>query len=309
MPASQATPQRGTSRSVKQYDFRSPDKFSKDRVRAFQSLHDGFAQRLGSSWSAYLRSTVRTRITSVDQVTYGEFVRGLPDITVIAIFSAPPLSGVALLEIHPDLAFPMIDRLLGGTGQPLHTLRALTEIERTLAESLIQKALGLLAESWQDILELQPLVECMKMNLTFTPVMAENEAALRITMEVSLNDKTGRVCLLFPATFLEGAMSKFSAQAWMNGANRQATPAETWQHNMRDVPLSLTVCLGRVNLPLRELTHLQVGDVIPLSQDISQPIPIVVDQAVKFLGRVGTLRRNLAVVITDVVQDEESSSL
>lgn len=306
MPTAQGTPHGSVPRSVKQYDFRSPDKFSKDQVRAFQSLHDGFARLLAASWSAYLRATVRVRVTSVDQVTYGEFVRSLPDIAVITIFSAAPLKGVGIFQMALDIAFPIIDRLLGGTGEASQSNRELTEIERAIIEGVLEKALQNLAEAWQGLLELQTNIEGLEMNLQFTPITAENEATLLIKMEVSINDKVGVMNLCFPAIFLEDVMPKLSTQAWMSGPARQSVShAEAWQQNLRDVRLPLIVSLRDVQLPLRDLANLQPGDVIILNHGIHEPVFVSIGQETRFLGQVGTVRRALAVRLTEVVKTEE----
>jgi flagellar motor switch protein FliM len=306
MSAAQVTPRGGVHRPVKQYDFRSPDKFSKDQVRAFQSLHEGFARLLAASWSAHLRATVRVRVTSVDQVTYGEFVRSLPDITVITIFSASPLKGVGILQMTSDVAFPIIDRLLGGTGDPLHSNRELTEIERAIIEGVLDKALQNLAEAWQGLVELKTNIEGLEMNLQFTPITAENEATLLITMEVSINDKVGMMSLCFPAIFLEGVMPKLSTQVWMSGHTRQTiSHTDTWQQNLRDVRLPLIVSLHDIQLPLREVANLQPGDVIVLNHGIHEPVSVSVGQEVRFRGQVGTVRRHLAVRLTEVVKSAE----
>lgn len=306
MSAAQGTFHSGVHRPVKQYDFRSPDKFSKDQVRAFQSLHDGFARLLAASWSAHLRATVRVRVTSVDQVTYGEFVRSLPDITVITIFSAAPLKGVGILQMTSDIVFPIIDRLLGGAGETIEGNRELTEIERAVIEGVLDKALQDLAEAWQGLLELKVNIEGLEMNLQFTPLTAENEATLLISMEVSINDKVGRMNLCFPAVFLEGVMPKLSTQAWMSGYTRPtASHADTWQQNLRDVRLPLVVSLRDIQLPLRELANLQPGDVIALNHGIQEPVFVFVGQEAKFRGLVGTVRRNLAVRLTEVLRQEE----
>ncbi|MCS6861901.1 MAG: flagellar motor switch protein FliM [Abditibacteriales bacterium] len=306
MSAAQEAPLSGARRSVKQYDFRRPDKFSKDQVRAFQSLHDGFARLLAAAWSAHLRATVRARVTSVDQVTYGEFVRSLPDITVIAIFSAAPLKGVGILQLSADIAFSIIDRLLGGTGTPLHNNRELTEIERAIIEGVLDKALQNLAEAWQGLVELKTNIEGLEMNLQFTPITAENEATLLITMEISINDKVGTMSLCFPAIFLEGVMPKLSTQAWMSGPTRQAVSyVETWQQNLRDVRLPLIVSLRDIQLPLRELANLQPGDVVVLNHGIQEPVSVSIGREIRFRGQIGTVRRHLAVQLTEVVKQEE----
>jgi flagellar motor switch protein FliM len=304
--AEQGPSQRSVPQSVKPYDFRSPDKFSKDQVRAFQSLHEGYARALGASWSASLRSTVRVRVMSVEAVTYGDFVHALPPVTVISIFSAPPLRGVALLEMRPEVAFPMIDRLLGGTGEPLPQARELTEIERTLVGSVIERSLHNLAETWQGLVEMKPQLEGMEMNLEFTPIMAENEAVLLIQMEVSVNDHVGQVSLCLPAIFLEDALPKLTTQAWMSGASRHsAAQAVAWQENLREVALPVIAYLGKAQLPLADVMNLREGDVILLDQNIKRPIEIALDQEKKFFGHAGTVGRNLAVQVTEVVRNDE----
>ena len=118
------------TRKIKIYDFKRPDKFSKEQIRTVQIMHETFARLTTTSLSAQLRSLVHVHVATVDQLTYEEFIRSIPTPTTLAVINMDPLKGNAVLEIDPAITFSMIDRLFGGTGAVTgNKSRDLTDIE------------------------------------------------------------------------------------------------------------------------------------------------------------------------------------
>ena len=147
-PAATAT--RGRRSAVdamrRRYNFRRPDRVSKEQLRSLHFLHDRFALNLSTSLSAFLRAMTEVSIVSVEQFAYSEFLMSLPDPTAFYAVAMPPLDGVGALELNPSVAFTMVDRMLGGTGQTPAPNRALTEIEQNVLDSVVKLLLEHLTE-------------------------------------------------------------------------------------------------------------------------------------------------------------------
>src|SRR3569623_2034675 len=136
------------------YDFKRPERVGKDQMRALQSLHEGFGRNFGAALSALLRSIVEVKLTSVDQLTYSEFVFSLENPTCFNLLKAAPLEGNLILDINPSILYPIIDRLLGG-GRETSALarRPLTEIELRLVRRITDLFLEELHRAWENVLE------------------------------------------------------------------------------------------------------------------------------------------------------------
>ncbi|MBC7240081.1 MAG: flagellar motor switch protein FliM, partial [Chloroflexi bacterium] len=183
------------TRKIKVYDFRRPDKFSKDQIRGLQMIHESFARILTTNLSARVRSVVQMKVVSVDQVTYEEFTRSLFNPTVLVLFSLEPLEGTSVLEINPALMFSIIDRLLGGRGEPLKKPRELTDIEITVVKRLIDDFLLALQEAWGHIVELRLKVEGLENNPQFVQVAPPNDMTAVVTIDTKIGEVEGMMNL------------------------------------------------------------------------------------------------------------------
>ena len=162
-------------RQVTLYDFKRPNRVSKEQLRAFRGIHDKMARSLSSQISAIMRSIVEIQLHSVDQMTYGEFLMSLPSPTSFNVFSMKPLDGTGVLEINPSIAFPMIDRLLGGKGDPYESTREFSDIELNLLDTILRQMMQNLKGTSSTITEIFPNV-----NVTESSPNAVQTVALNV---------------------------------------------------------------------------------------------------------------------------------
>src|SRR5205085_10818978 len=141
-----------SNRNIAAYDFKRPERVSKDQMRALEALHESFAGSFGASLSGFLRTIIETRVASCEQLTYNEFIRSLPSPTCFNVLRVPPLTGQTCLEISPLIVYPIIDRLLGGNSpETFIPQRALTNIEQRLVGRITERALASLTEAWNHL--------------------------------------------------------------------------------------------------------------------------------------------------------------
>lgn len=285
--------------NVRRYDFRVPDKFPKDVLRQINHLHDGMARTLTTQLSAQLRATVRVEDARAEQRTYQEFVREASDPAILAAFSAEPLLGSALLEVEPAIAFPMIDRLLGGPGAAHGPLRPVTEIELGVIHRVLQAVLDTWRDAWSHISALRPRILGVETNPLFTQLVAPTEIVLAVTLVCGLGRQEGRIRLCFPYAMIEPLLQRLASRQWAATASEAPGSREDQlRSGLAAVLVPVSVEIGRLRLPLRRILALRPGDLLPLGVPAGAPAQLQVQGRPKFTGRLGRQGGRLALQVT-----------
>ena len=203
------------TRKIKLYDFKRPDKFSKEQIRTVSVMHETFARLTTTSLSAQLRTLVQVHVASVDQLTYEEFTRSIPSPTTLAVINMDPLKGNAVLEIDPSITFSMIDRLFGGKGVTSMTnnkVRELTDIEQSVMEGIIVRILANMREAWTQVIDLRPRLGQIETNPQFAQIVPPSEMAVLVTLETKFAEVEGMINFCIPYLTIEPIISKLSSQ-------------------------------------------------------------------------------------------------
>jgi flagellar motor switch protein FliM len=288
------------------YDFKRPERVGKEQMRALQTLHEGFGRNFGAALSALLRSIVELKLTSVDQLTYSEFVFSLENPTCFNLLKAEPLEGNLILDINPSILYPIIDRLLGGgrEGGPL-ARRPLTEIELRLVSRITGLFLDELHHAWENVLDLKLEVVQVESNPQLIQIVPPNEVVVLISFELSIGELRGMMNLCIPYNSIERIGGRLSANSWSAYGRRQATPESIAQIG-RQVCTSLvelTVRLAQTRISTGELVGLRVGDIIATQRDVHDPVVVSVEGIPKFRARLGAFKGNKAIRIESAVEN------
>jgi flagellar motor switch protein FliM len=296
-----------TERKVKVYDFKRALRFSKDQIRGLTRIHENYARLLTTYFSAQLRTFVQITVASVDQLPYDEFIRSIPKMTILNIFEAPPLEGRMVLEVNPNIAYTMLDRLLGGQGAIPEKMGALTEIETTVMERVFSKALDTFHEAWKQIIELDPYQEGLEMNPQFMQIVSPNEIVVVISFSTKIGDTTGMINLCLPHVVLEPIMTKLSGQYWFSKQKKTRDEEERLrvEERVKTAKLPIIAEMGTATISVRDFLQLQKGDVIQLDQSLDNKLKIKVGNHLKFLGQPGTQKGRVAVQIDEVIEEGE----
>ncbi len=290
---------------IRNYDFKRPNKFSKDQIHSLQNVFDNFCRSLTTYLSGNLHTMIEGKVTSIEQITYDEFIRSLPNPTILGIFKLAPLDGSLLMEINPTLAFAMVDRLLGGQGLSTEKNRDLTEIERTIIEKRLTAIIELIGESWKEVSDLESQFVAMETNPQFTQIVAPNEMVLLITMEVKIGETIGLINVCLPYLVLEPILDKlstlflFSTQAKVDSPEQR----EAIRKKIQWAKVDVSAYLGQTEILVRELLELAPGDVIPLDQPVQGPLSIYVGSFEKFRAIPGVEGEHLAVQVIDTIEE------
>lgn len=266
------------------YDFRRPDRISKEHVRSLQFLHDRFARNVSTSLSAYLRAVTDVKIVSVEQFTYGEFLLSVPDPTAFYALALQPVEGLGALELNPAVAFTMIDRMLGGSGQGVTVNRGLTEIEQNVIDSVVKLLLENLTVTWQQFTPVQFRIHSRETRPQMLQVAAPNEAMIRLVFDLRIGDARGMLNLCIPTTVLDSLGAR-CAPTW-HRTHRRASADElaALYDNLGRVPMKVSASLA-TTLSARDLLRLRPGDVISLGLPLHHPISVKVGAMDQFEGR------------------------
>jgi flagellar motor switch protein FliM len=270
--------------TVTPYNFRRPDRISKDQIRSIQLLHERFARNATTSLAAYLRTITELTVLSVEQYSYAEFLMSLPDPTAFYAIGMPPLEEVGALEMSPSVAFTIVDRRLGGSGQTETPERALTEIEQNIIDSVVKLLLDHLTEIWRGIIsDVTFFIQGRETRPQMLQMTGRNEVVLVLAFDLKVADVRGLLHVCVPASVVEATGSNF-LQSWHH-AQREATVEERrWLiENLGRVQVSIASVL-ETKLRARELLALGRGDVVTLSVPTAQPIDVRVNERTKFRG-------------------------
>jgi flagellar motor switch protein FliM len=294
-----------THKKVRIYDFKRPNKFSKDQIHSLQNIFEKYCRALTTYFAGHLHSVIDTKVLSVEQITYDEFIRSLPNPTILALFTLNPLEGTVLLEMSSSLAFSVVERLLGGIGQDLEKNRDLTEIERTIIEHRLAQMISLLQEAWEEVYPINPQFAALETNPQFTQIVAPNEMIVLVTIQVKIGEMAGMINICLPYLVLEPILNKlntlflFSAQSRVNSSEN----AGMIRRKIEWAKVEMIAFLGDTEILVKDLLNLAPGDVIPLTQNVQEPLPIYVGNFVKFKGLPGLHGEHLAVQLVETIKD------
>ncbi len=294
---------------IKMYDFRRPDKFSKDQIRTIEMMHESFARHFGADLSGYIRTIAEVTVTSVKQLTYSEYIEKVPNPTSIAVFSLEPLKGLAIFEINPSIIFPIIDRVLGGQGEAISKPRELTDLEQAIVGKIIEKGFLNLKDSWHRIVDFDPEIKARETNPQFVQIVAPNEMCLNLNFEIKIKEHVGAMSMCLPYMVIEPVLYKLSAKQWFTLSKEDMSP-ETQQildDKVKHTWVPLYVNLGGTSLKMKEVIDLRKGDIIKLETNAKDDLLVTVENKPMFYAKIGTKGKKKAVKISSIIKKNDTS--
>lgn len=287
------------------FDFRRPDRIAKSQVRAIHMLHENFVRNLASSLAAYLRAYLTVNLISVEQLSYGEFLEGLPSPTCLVSMSLRPYDGNALAELNPSLIFPIIEIILGGKGRSAVAFkREITEIEQSLLETFFRIIMNDLKEAWKGVTFIDFKIDRVATEPQMLQILAPNEAVVAVAIEIRVGDNSGTLNIAIPSINIKMIGQKFDQQ-W---SLRKTEPTEAEQQRVlsliRDSYATVDARLRGPDLTVRDLLDLQPGDLLRFDYRIDQLLDCEINSISKFRGRVVNSNRKKAFLVESMPQSK-----
>ncbi len=297
-----------SNRQITLYDFKRPNRVSKEQLRAFRGIHDKMARSISSQISAIMRSIVEIQLHSVDQMTYGEFLMSLPNPTSFNVFSMKPLEGNGVLEINPSIAFPMLDRILGGKGEPFEASREFSDIELSLFETILKVMMATLREAWGPVAELYPQVESKESSPNVVQIVAQNEIVVMVVMEIIIGHSSGMMNICYPVIALEPILPKLASRDLMlNETSSKKSRNQELQVLLGGAHVNVDVNLGYAELSLMELLDIKEGDILRLNIPADDVVSVSVDGKERFIAEMGLHRFRKSIKITQKIDTEKDA--
>jgi flagellar motor switch protein FliM len=285
------------------YDFKRPERVSKDQMRALEALHEGFGRNFSVALSGYLRTIVEVSVASIEQLTYSEFIHSLPNPTCFNLLKAEQLDGQLCLEISPLIIYPIIDRLLGGSNADLFIpQRPLTQIEQRLVQRITDRATHYLSEAWSNLTPMTFTVQDFESNPQLVQIVPPNETVVVIGFELKMGNRAGTMSLCVPYNVIEPIMGTLASQNWFSYQRRglQDDHLRKLTGNVQNAPIEVRGFLAQTSISVDELLSLQVGDVLTTEKPSDGEVLIQVEGRNKFVGRIGQFRGSRAIRITRI---------
>jgi flagellar motor switch protein FliM len=302
-PAQQQASPKGTKTQldVAVYDFKRPERVSKDQMRALETLHEGFGRNFGAAISGYLRTIIEVSVAHIEQLTYSEFVHSLPNPTCFNLLKAEQLDGQLCLEISPLIIYPIIDRLLGGSNADLFIpQRPLTQIEQRLVQRITDRATQHLSEAWSNLTPVTFTVHDFESNPQLAQIVPPNETVVVIGFELKMGNRAGTMSLCIPYNVIEPIMGVLAAQNWFSYHRKggQEDHARKLKTNIEGAPVEVRAFLAQTTITMNDLMSLAVGDCITTGRNCGAEVLVQVEGQNKFVGQIGQFRGTRAVRVT-----------
>jgi flagellar motor switch protein FliM len=281
-------------KKILKYNFKRPDRISKNQIRSLHFVHDRFARNFSSSISAYMRTVVEISLENIVQISYAEFLNTVSDPTCYAAISLKPLDGIAAIEITPALVFPMIDRLLGGSGQSMTNTRPMTEIEQSIMQNVLKLMVDNLRESWRPVYAIEVALTATETHPHMVQVTSPNEMVIHFQFQTRMRETLAKMHLAIPTLLLEPIVHIFDQE---ESSRRKIVQDGTMMHQLRHIPVNVSIDTGETTFPMESLLSLQVGDTLVLDQREQWPVVIKISGKDKLYakGQIDSTRKAFVV--------------
>ena len=294
-------------KQVKNYDFSRPTKFSKEHLRTLEIIFEHYSRLVSTNLPVYLRKNVQVSVASSETVTFSEFSNALSNPSVLGIINFAPLNGNIIIEIATNLCYAMLDRMLGGSGQPLEKSREFSDIELTILQKLLVMFTQLLREPWKNVVDISPVLSRLETNPQLAQVIAPSDMIAIVTLNMKIGDVEGMLNICLPFFTLEDVMDKLNTKYWFSTMqeNHDEHYEEYIESMIRRVDVPIKAVLGKSTISVSDFLNLQVGDCIRLDSRVDTDMEVYVGNIKKFTALPGTEKDSYAVQITSVIREEE----
>ena len=295
------------SAKVKEYDFSKPAKFSKEHLRTIEIIFEHFGRLLSSNLPAYLRKNVQIEVMNSEAVIYSEFSNALSNPVLLGVVNMSPLQGNIIIEMATNIGYTIIDRLLGGMGEPLEKNREFSEIELSILERIFNIIISLLREPWKNVVEIEPYLERIETNSQFAQIISPTEMIAIVTININIGGVEGLMNICLPFMTLEDVMDKLNTKYWFSTMQNkdESSYADVIETAINKALVPVSAYLGKSQITVIDFVNLQVGDIIKLDKSVEDELDVYVGNIVKFKALPGSFSDNYAVKITEIYREEE----
>lgn len=291
---------------IRKHDFRRASKFAKDHIKTLNIINENYSTLATNYLSGYLRTLVQIDLITVEALPYNDFSSSVSNPAIMGVVDFLPLNGQIVYEIAPAVAYALVDRILGGTGNPMEKIRDFTEIELAIIERILIQLLNIMKEPWQNVIQLKPRLDRIETNVQFAQIISENEMVALVTLSATIGDTEGMINICIPHMVVEPILSKLSTKYWfsMEKENKGESRSHI-EEGIKKTKIPVKALLGKTVITVQEFLELEKGDVLTLDTPINGDLKVVVGKYPRFYGTPGVKKNRVAVKIGGVTEGEE----
>ena len=291
---------------VKNYDFARPSKFSKEHLRTMEIIFEHYGRLLSTNLPIFLRKNIQVEVMNSEAVTYMEFSNSLSNPVLLGIVDFSPLEGNIIVEMASNLGFAMVDRMLGGVGEPLDKVRDFSEIELLIIERVMTSCVELLREPWENVLDVHPRLERIETNSQFAQIISPSEMIAIVTLNIKIGDVEGLMNICLPFITLEPVMDKLNTKFWYSSQKEKAGAnfSDTVESLISKAKIPVKAVLGNSVITVADFSQLQVGDIVKLDTKVDEELDVFVGDIRKFAALPGASGKEYAVRVTQIIREE-----
>lgn len=303
--------EKSSETKYRKYDFSSPRKFTKDRIKMLHSVYENYARIINTRLNGWLRTNCEITVESVEEQHYYEFSNALSEGDVLGmadvLFKGKTHEIPVMIYLGTAAALSMMDRLMGGEGD-LEDMQltdySFTDLELRLYEDIVTELVSVMGTGWENYTSIDFKYNRTDVNPTMNQIMGLDEIVMIIDMKLKFPNVTGRMSICLPGEMLStvfGEISRENPTRRVGGEDK----SEEILESLRDTELEISAQLGQTQLSLRDIYHLNVGDVIDIGIVKDSEIYLEIGGYKWFAGHLGTFNKNLAVKIDSICYQEE----
>lgn len=292
---------------VKNYDFARPSKFSKEHLRTLEIIFEHYGRLLSTNLPVYLRKNVQVEVMNSEAVTYSEFSNALSNPVLLGIVNFAPLQGNIIIEMASNLGYTIVDRMLGGRGEPMDKVREFSEIELLIIERIMIVCVNLLKEPWENVVDIHPRLERIETNSQYAQIISPSEMIAIVTINLKIGEVEGLMNICLPFLTLEDVIDKLNTKYWYSNMQEQDDTdyTETIESLIQRAKLPVKAVLGNSLISVSDFATLQRGDIIRLDRKVDDELDVYVGNIRKFTALPGSSGDKYAVRITSVIREEQ----
>ncbi len=294
-------------KSVKNYDFARPSKFTKDHLRTLEIIFENYGRLLSTNLPAYLRKNIQVEVMNAEANTYSEFSNALSNPVLLGVVNFAPLENNIIIELAANLGFTIVDRMLGGGGAPLTKNRDFTEIELIILEKILDVCTNLLVEPWENVVAVEPKLERIETNSQFAQFISPSEMTAIVTMNIKIGSIEGLMNICIPYSCVEPVIDKLNTKYWYS--NMKEHDSGSYQSSIENIidraKIPVRAMLGRSSISVNDFMNIQIGDVIKLGTKVDDELDVYVGNIKKFHALPGATSDSYAVRVTSIIREEQ----
>ena len=294
-------------KQVKEYDFARPSKFSKEHLRTLEIIFEHYGRLLSTNLPVYLRKNVQVEVMNSEAVTYSEFSNALSNPVLLGIVNFAPLQGNIIIEMASALGYTIVDRMLGGRGDPMDKVREFSEIELLIIERIMIVCVNLLREPWENVVDIHPRLERIETNSQYAQIISPSEMFAIVTINMKIGDVEGLMNICLPYITLEDVIDKLNTKYWYSNMQAQDNNsyADAIESLIQRAEVPVKAVLGNSAISVNDFAMLQPGDIIKLDRNVDDELDVYVGNIRKFTALPGSSGDNYAVRVTSVIREEQ----